>query len=172
MVVVGFETGKQLFTGGMGVAKRGLATKKTMKTAETHTLGQVAVRDEHVLQMPLGLLGFEQFKRYALLSRPEEAPFLWLQVLDEPNLAFVVVAPTAVAPDYEPEISKEDVKFLDLRAPEDALIFNIVTLRGQNNATVNLKGPVLVNRRTLIGKQIVPLNAADLPVCQPISVTA
>lgn len=129
------------------------------------------VRDENVLQLPLGLLGFEQFKRYELLSRPEEAPFLWLQVLDQPNLAFVVVSPTAVAPDYEPEISDEDAHFLDLRTPEDALVFNIVTLRGPNHATVNLKGPVLVNRRTLVGKQIVPLNAADLPVCQPISVT-
>ncbi|MBI5799639.1 MAG: flagellar assembly protein FliW [Verrucomicrobia bacterium] len=143
-----------------------------MKTSEISTIDQVPVRDENVLQLPLGLLGFEQFKRYVLLSRPEEAPFLWLQVLDQPNLAFVVVSPTAVAADYEPEISDEDVRFLDLRAPEDALVFNLVTLRGQNNATVNLKGPVLVNRRTLIGKQIVPLNAAELPVCQPISVTA
>lgn len=130
------------------------------------------MRDNNVLQLPLGLLGFEQFKRYELLSRPEEAPFLWLQVLDQPDLAFVVVSPTVVVPDYEPQISDEDVEFLDLRTPADALVFNIVTLRGRNNATVNLKGPVLVNRRTLVGKQIIPLNAADLPVCQPISVTA
>ncbi|KAF0171853.1 MAG: hypothetical protein FD161_4216 [Limisphaerales bacterium] len=143
-----------------------------MKTAETPTLEPRPGRAENVLQLPLGLLGFEQFKRYELLSRPEEAPFLWLQVLDQPDLAFIVVAPTAVLPDYEPQISDEDVAFLDLRTPADALVFNIVTLRGRNNATVNLKGPVLVNRRTLVGKQIIPLNAADLPVCQPISVTA
>ncbi len=143
-----------------------------MKTAESITLEPVPVHDENVLRLPLGLLGFEQFKRYVLLSRPEEAPFLWLQVIDQPNLAFVVVSPTAVAADYEPEVSAEDIQFLDLRAPEDAMVFNIVTLRGQHHATVNLKGPVLVNRRTLIGKQIVPLNAAALSVCQPISVTA
>lgn len=143
-----------------------------MKTAEPSTTEQTPARDESVLRFPLGLLGFEQFKRYELLSRPEEAPFLWLQVLDQPDLAFVVVSPTVVAPDYEPQISDEDVKFLDLCTPTDALVFNIVTLRGPNNATVNLKGPVLVNRRTLIGKQIIPLNASDLPVCQPISFTA
>lgn len=143
-----------------------------MKTAETSTTEQTPASDANVLRLPLGLLGFEQFKRYELLSRPEEAPFLWLQVLDQPDLAFVVVSPTVVAPDYEPQISDEDVKFLDLRTPADALVFNIVTLRGPSNATVNLKGPVLVNRRTLVGKQIIPLNAADLPVCQPISFTA
>lgn len=139
-----------------------------MKTDTSTTLEPSPVSEEQVLKLPMGLLGFEQFKRYVLLSRPEEAPFLWLRVLDRPDLAFVVVSPTAVAPDYAPEISAEDVRFLDLRAPEDALVFNIVTLRSHGQATVNLKGPVLVNRRTLIGKQIVPLNAAELPVCQPI----
>lgn len=143
-----------------------------MEHTESSTLEPLPVHAENVIQLPLGLLGFEQFKRYVLLSRPEEAPFLWLQVLDQPNLAFVVVSPTAVIPDYQPEVSDEDVKFLDLCAPEDALIFNIVTLRDQTHATVNLKGPVVVNRRTLIGKQIVPLNAAELPIDQPLAVTA
>ena len=130
-----------------------------------------ADRSQHVLTFPFGLLGFESFKRYLLLARPEEAPFLWLRVLERPEVAFLVVSPTAVTPDYTPEISDEDARFLDLRTPADALIFNIVTLRGQNDATVNLKGPVVVNRRTLIGKQVIPLDASDFPVCQRISVT-
>ena len=76
--------------------------------------------------------------------------------------------PAAIAPDYAPEVSSEDCSFLRLRAPEDALIFNIVTLRGRNSATVNLKGPLLVNRRTLVGKQIIPLNAPNFPVQHPL----
>jgi flagellar assembly factor FliW len=84
----------------------------------------------------------------------------------------VVVSPTAVLADYEPEISPEDIHFLDLRAPEDAIIFTIVTLRGPDRATANLKGPVIVNRRTLIGKQVVPLNATELPVAQPLPANA
>ncbi len=143
-----------------------------MKTIETHPPETTPVRDERVLHFPLGLLGFEQFKRYALVSRPEEAPFLWLRVIDQPELAFVVVSPTAVAPNYAPQISDEDAHFLDLRAPEDAMVFNIVTLHGPAYATVNLKGPVLVNRRTLQGKQVIPLNASSLPVGQPIPLSA
>lgn len=143
-----------------------------MKNIESPTMEPTPTQAGIALTLPLGLLGFEPFKRYVLLSRPEEAPFLWLQVLDHPQLAFVVVSPTVAAADYEPHLAEEDVSFLDLRSPEDALIFNIVTLRAHGEATVNLKGPVVVNRRTLIGKQVIPQNAADLSVAHPIPVIA
>ncbi len=142
----------------------------TMNSTDSSTLAAPADQGGHALSFPAGLLGFESFKHYVLLARPEEAPFLWLRVLDRPEIAFLVVSPTVVAPGYAPEVSSEDTRFLDLRTPADALIFNIVTLHGTDHATVNLKGPVLVNRRTLVGKQVIPLNAGDFPVCQPIPV--
>jgi flagellar assembly factor FliW len=105
-----------------------------------------------------------------LLGSPEEAPFLWLQMVDDPKLAFLVVSPAAALKRYEPDISEEDVKFLNLDNPEDAMLFNIVTVHPEGRATVNLKGPVVVNRRTLVGKQIIPLNAGTFSLQQPIEV--
>jgi flagellar assembly factor FliW len=122
--------------------------------------------------MPLGLLGFESIKQYVMLTNPDEYPFLWLQVLEDPNLAFLVISPFTVVPDYQPDIPNEDVEFLGLKEASDALIYNIVTLKGPGLATVNLKGPVVLNRNTLIGKQVVIANAADyalqhsLPLCE------
>jgi len=124
---------------------------------------------ECIIQMPLGLLGFEQFKRFALLTNPDEEPFLWLQPVGEPALAFLVMSPFVVVPAYQPEISDEDVAFLGLRSQDETLIFNIVTVRGSNQATVNLKGPIVLNRRTLVAKQIIPLNAPSLSVTHPLS---
>src|SRR6266581_6340056 len=120
--------------------------------------------------MTLGLLGFEKHKHYVLLGSPEEAPFLWLQMVDDPKLAFLVVSPAAALKRYEPDISEDDVKFLNLDNPEDAMLFNIVTVHPEGRATVNLKGPVVVNRRTLVGKQIIPLNAGTFSLQQPIEV--
>jgi flagellar assembly factor FliW len=106
-----------------------------------------------------------------MLSSPNEYPFLWLQVLEDPNLAFLVISPFEVVPDYQPDIPNEDVQFLGLKQASDALIYNIVTLKRPGPATVNLKGPVVLNRNTLIGKQVVIANAADyalqhsLPTC-------
>jgi len=103
-----------------------------------------------------------------LLSNAEEAPFLWLQMLDDPNLAFLVISPCAVAGDYQPEISDEDTEFLGLHSPQDAIVFNIVTLHADGSATVNLKGPIVLNRFTLTGKQLVPRNVTDYSLNHPL----
>ena len=122
-----------------------------------------------VISLPLGLLGFESLKNYLLIASAEEAPFCWLQVVNEPSLAFLVVSPFEVDPGYEPNIPDEDVESLGIREPSDALLYNIVTLSKQGGATVNLKGPILINRHTLTGKQVIPQNASELPIRFPLS---
>jgi flagellar assembly factor FliW len=116
----------------------------------------------------MGLLGFEQFKDYALIAKPDEEPFRWLQVKGDTSLAFVVVDPFMAHPDYHPDIPQQDVEFLELTEPEDAVLFNIVTLHGASNATVNLKGPIVVNRHTGIAKQVIIANASEYSVQHPL----
>lgn len=139
-----------------------------MKVAEAIETETVAANHENTVVLPLGLLGFETIKNFVLLAEPEAEPFLWLQVVDDPGLAFLVVSPFLVKPDYQPEISEQDSEFLGVTSPEDVLIFNIVTVRANGVSTVNLKGPIVLNRRTLIGKQIIPANVADLPLKFPL----
>ena len=124
----------------------------------------------NVITMPLGLLGLEQYKRFTLLANPDQDPFLWLKVLDEPKLAFLVVSPFVVLPTYQPEIGGKDESFLGLNTPQDVLILNIVTVGGTRQATINLKGPIVVNRRTMVAKQIIPVNAPDYSVTHPLPV--
>ena len=154
-----------------------------MKCAETTVIEEQERREEapaparkpqaesnkSVITLPMGLLGFEPVKHYTLLGSAEEAPFLWLQMVEDPNLAFLVISPSVVLSAYEPDISEEEVKFLDLSDPKEALIFNIVTVHPNGEATVNLKGPIVVNRRTLVGKQVVPLNAARYALQHPVA---
>lgn len=128
----------------------------------------MGVASECRIQMPFGLLGFEQLKSFALVANPQEEPFLWLQAIEEPKLAFLVMSPFAVVPDYQPEIPEEEERALGLQGSNETLIFNIVTMRGAEQATVNLKGPIVLNRRTLVAKQIIPLNAPHLPVAHPL----
>ncbi|MBM3882895.1 MAG: flagellar assembly protein FliW [Verrucomicrobia bacterium] len=139
-----------------------------MKFAEPIETEVLPVRSENIVRIPLGLLGFEPIKEYVLLIRPEETPFLWLQMLNDPNLAFLVVSPFVVHPSYEPDITAEDAEFLELKQPEDALVFNIVTVRPAGAATVNLRGPIVLNRHTLIAKQVIPTNAADFDLHHPL----
>ena len=139
-----------------------------MKFAELTEPELLEAEQDNVLHLPLGLLGFEKIKKYVLLADPDEAPFLWLQVMDDPNLAFLVLFPLTVIPNYRPDITDEDAAFLDLEDPEDAIVLSIVTLRPEGQSTVNLKGPIVLNRRTLIGKQVIPVNAAEFSLQHPL----
>jgi flagellar assembly factor FliW len=141
-----------------------------MRFAENIEFETLEVEDKSTVRLPLGLLGFERIKEYRLLANPAEAPFLWLQWPNDASLAFLVINPFLVAPDYSPDIPDEDAAFLGLQGPDEALLFNIVTLHGSSPATVNLKGPIVFNRRTLLGKQVVLNNASDYSVRHPLPV--
>lgn len=125
-----------------------------------------------VINLPAGLLGFEQARNYVLLGSAEEAPFMWLQMLDDPSLAFLVVEPCRVIENYKPDLAENDVEFLGLQNSEDAFLFNICTANPDGTASVNLKGPIVVNRYTLIGKQVIPLNVAEYSLQHPLATAA
>ncbi|MCZ7637247.1 MAG: flagellar assembly protein FliW [Verrucomicrobia bacterium] len=130
---------------------------------------RLTVNPAEVIHLPSGLLGFEHLRSYVLLADPAEAPFLWLQVLDDPRLAFLVVPPLSLLPQYRPELSDDDVRSLALERAEDASVLCIVTIRGPHEATMNLKGPIIVNRRTKVGRQVIPTNAAEFSVEHPLA---
>jgi flagellar assembly factor FliW len=143
---------------------------ETIETAEakTNRLATVPVQNENIVHLPLGLLGFEHIKHYALLQNPNESPFMWLQVLNQPNLAFLVLPGLEIFPDYEPDVPTEDVRFLELNSPDDALVFNIITLSAKGSATANLKGPIVINRFSFKGKQVVLANASRYSIQHPL----
>jgi flagellar assembly factor FliW len=130
----------------------------------------VVMENRRPLRLPMGLLGFEQIKEYVLLANPDEAPFLWLQVENNPALAFVVLDPFAVLPGYQPDIPKADVEFLKLKNATDALVLGIVTIHEEGRATLNLKGPLVINRTTHVGRQVIIANASAYSITHPLPV--
>jgi len=113
------------------------------------------------LILPQGIIGFAQFKRAELLYLPDHLPFLWMK-LGEPSdsVHFIVIEPGGIVPGYEPEVFDDDMERLGISDQTEAMILNIVTLKRQNpvEATVNLIGPIVVNRRTREGRQLVISN--------------
>ncbi len=140
-----------------------------MKTEELIEPAPSALEAETRIQLPYGLLGFERIKNYVLFSVPQEEPFLWLRMLDNAKQEFLALSPFVVLPEYAPDIAAADVEFLELTNPADALMIAIVTLRANHPATVNLRGPIVINRHTLVGKQVIPDNAARYSLKQPLS---
>ena len=122
------------------------------------------------LQLPGGLVGLAEYKSFELLSVPDQFPFLWMRLQGPETLDFVVIEPGGIIPDYELELFDEDAEALELAGPAEALVLNIVTVRHGSNAsaTVNLAGPVIVNRRTGVARQCILANYARYSAHHPL----
>ncbi len=109
------------------------------------------------LHMPAGLLGFPEVKEYLIVDPAPELPVKWLQARDELHLAFVITDPLILLPDYQVELSHLDLMDVGAHATTDLFLVAIVTLPRETTAypTVNLQGPVLINRANGWAKQLV-----------------
>jgi len=124
--------------------------------AQTTRFGSIEVKDESIMQMPEGLLGFEECKRFVLLEEEPDSLFRWFQSLDQPELAFILINPLDFYPDYDVELSDEQAIKLGLDDPSEAVMFTTVSInREKGQVTTNLLGPIVFNIRTLRGKQLV-----------------
>ena len=113
------------------------------------------------IMLPQGLIGFGAYKRADLLYVSDQLPFLWMKLTGGPEaIQFIVIEPGGVVGGYDPEIFDSDAEHLGIKEPSEAMVLNIVTLLHQQpvEATVNLVGPIVVNRRTRIGRQLVISN--------------
>jgi flagellar assembly factor FliW len=119
-------------------------------------------------RMPRGLIGFEGVVDYCLEAKSSEQPFVRMKMATGPGKTLYLVPAMLLFPDYNPSFDKEDIDFLELGGPEDLLLFVVVNFNRGATRTANLKGPILINRRTQIGSQVIPKNANDLSISEPI----
>ncbi|MEI6871105.1 MAG: flagellar assembly protein FliW [Verrucomicrobiota bacterium] len=125
-----------------------------------------ATAQKLVLHLPFGLIGFRHLTHFELETVPGSEPFQILRSLGEEVLEFVVVEPRHVVESYEISLRDEDVESLRLSNQSDAMVFNVVVIHSHEPqyVTVNLVGPILVNRLTLLGQQVLITNSADFSV--------
>lgn len=121
---------------------------------------------------PHGLLGFPQRQMYCIQYPLQEAPFRWLQAMDDPPLAFVLVDPFLFLPDYQLEVSAQDLQELGGVDPDALVVCTIVTLPREASPclSVNLQGPVLMNGMNGWAKQLVLMDS-PYHTCHPLVVT-
>jgi flagellar assembly factor FliW len=116
---------------------------------------------ELILDLPLGLPGFETSKKFVLQRPPSSAPLACLQSIDSPDLCFLVVPVDALVQDYSLLASPEDLRTLmlspdcQLEAQDGFLCLAILTAPQEGPLTANLLAPVVVNLAENIAVQAV-----------------
>ena len=84
-------------------------------TIESSRFGHVEIDSASVLEFPEGLIGLGG-SRYALIAADPDAPFLWLQSLEDPSLALPLTNPHRFFADFAVEVIDEDAERLGLDA--------------------------------------------------------
>ncbi|MDR0502418.1 MAG: flagellar assembly protein FliW [Treponema sp.] len=121
---------------------------------DTKAFGLIEADEKQKVIFHEGLYGFDNFKEYCLLDA--EHPFYWLQSTEEKEIAFILINPFVFRPDYELNISNEELLEIGVKEPEKAMIFTIVTIPPDGSPmTANLQGPLVINRDNMTGKQAV-----------------
>lgn len=123
----------------------------------TRIFGEVEVSEDKIIDFPHGLVAFHETRQYCILESGEErSPFCWLQSVERPELAFVIINPFLFKADYDFELSEENEEELEVRGPEDIAVFSITVIPGDiRKMSANLLAPVIINTRTRKGKQII-----------------
>jgi flagellar assembly factor FliW len=126
-------------------------------TIQSQHLGPVTVPADRIITFASGLPGFPEAHRFALINGHLEPPFYSLQCVDNPALAFMVIDPAALVPEYRPKNVVTTLKELQATSPEDLRTLVTLTIpSGQpQEMTANLMSPLLINPERGLGKQVV-----------------
>ena len=116
----------------------------------------------HVIQFPAGIPGFEGCRRFVLIVSHDLAPLSCLQALDPPEASFVTVDPALLVPEYDFTLRELERRRLGASDQEKLLWLALVTIE-DGIATANLRAPVVINPRRMVGCQFIREDS-DYPV--------
>ncbi|HEX5322682.1 MAG TPA: flagellar assembly protein FliW [Capsulimonadaceae bacterium] len=148
---------------------------------ETTRFGTIAVEDTALYHFPEGIPGFAGDLHFVFFPHRglegNASPIRWMQCVEEGALAFPVINPWHVRPDYAPTIPGPILRMLGITDIHKQMrLYSIMTIPtgDLSGITINLLAPVVVNKTDRIGRQVLvqnenyPLRAPlTLPVAPP-----
>jgi flagellar assembly factor FliW len=128
-----------------------------MLQIETKYFGEISYEEEDALTFPNGLFGFEDEGRFLLLPfAGGDGSLLCLQSMTTPALAFVVMNPFPLKPDYAPILPEEELRALGAAQSEDLCYYVLCVVRDPiTYSTLNLKCPIVINEDTREAAQVI-----------------
>ncbi len=120
----------------------------------TNYHGEIEVREEDILTLVNGMLGFEDEEKFVLIK--EEDIFVeYLQSVKD-DIAFAVMDPFIIKQDYTFDIPEMVMKALDIKSADDVVIKTVVVIPEDiTKIRTNLQAPIVFNKTNNKGMQIV-----------------
>lgn len=128
---------------------------------DTYLFGAIEVQPESIITFPNGLVGFEDLKQYHLIHEAVEntptASFT-LQSMQDPNVAFQIIDPTALGFEYELELTDDETAMLQIGsngAESDVAVMLVLFKQGDGDKQINasIRSPLIINTKARLGLQ-------------------
>jgi len=123
----------------------------------TKYFGEIEYEPSESIQFPAGLFGFEEGNDFLLLPfEGGENRMLCLQSTKTPSLAFTLLDPFYLCPQYTPVLQKSELQMFDVDTIEALCFYVLCAVKEPvSSSTVNLKCPVVINPTTGVARQII-----------------
>lgn len=129
---------------------------------KTKYFGYIDYDEENVVHFRQGLFGFETEREFLLLPfEGSGGTLLSMQSTQTPELAFVIMNPFSLKPDYTPLLQAEELAAMGASDSRELCYYVLsVVHEPVSESTVNLKCPVVINEDTREAMQVI-LNTDD-----------
>jgi len=121
--------------------------------------GVFPVAPTDIVHFAHGVPGFEHCRRFVLITAQALAPFTCLHGIDAPGPSFLTLDPRHVVSGYHTPLSAAERARLDLQ-PDDPLLWLAVVHVDEQAITANLRAPIVINPRRMVGLQVMGADTA------------
>jgi flagellar assembly factor FliW len=119
-------------------------------TLPTKLFGDLEFEPAAVFTFNAGIPGFEDYREFVFVERPQTHPLVFMQSVQDPELCFIAVPVSAADTSYRLEMSPEDRASLGLPEsgplPIDGEVACLALVSSsESGPTVNLASPIVLN---------------------------
>jgi flagellar assembly factor FliW len=124
--------------------------------------------------IPSGLIGLSHLTSFQIIADPDISPFVVLRHQGEEEMDFLAVDPSKVLKEYNLEVSDADAEELGISLSGNSpLILNVAIIQSTEppKITANLMAPILFNRETGMGRQVLLENSSSYSAEHQLDIT-
>lgn len=137
-----------------------MTTTLSMPPLQVDTrFGTFPVAAADIVHFAHGVPGFESCRQFVLISAPELLPFACLHGIDAPEPSFLTLDPRQIVAGYQPVLSAAERARLAATSDEPLLWLAVVHVNDEV-VTANLRAPIVINPRRMVGLQVLGADTA------------
>ncbi|MBN2310196.1 MAG: flagellar assembly protein FliW [Candidatus Hydrogenedentes bacterium] len=130
---------------------------------ETTRFGAIDYEPESVITFTQPILGFQEYRRFVVVPGPSDS-LTWLQSCDSAELAFLLMNPCSIMPDYRIEVGKHELVELAVASADELDVYTLVVVpQDRSKVRTNLRAPILISPKHRLAKQVI-LERSDYPI--------